>query len=469
MKSLLGLFGLTALACVLRGYGLGDNSLWLDEFTSIDIASKSLSDIVLGRGFNSHTPPFYYVVLHFWLKLFGANEIGLRSLSLVCDLINVVLVYRVSRLLFDDLRVALAASTLYAIAPYAIFYAQEGRMYTLLVSLCLLTAEMVLRFPFKSWLPSVGFVLLASLGMYTHYYYALFLAGLSVFAILQGTWSQRNRVHYILLGCCIAIMFIPWLQVIRRIVSGEGQDFREYVWSVLPYTFFRYSAGYGVMVLNIEAKSDIQKTLFEHYLPLALYFSVFGLASLLGVYLLAKTNVRACRFIVFLVLGPALLALCISQITPMLSERYLIVSYPFFILNIASLVVSRKLQPLLLACVLGIVFGLYQHMYNPMLANTEWRGAANEIRNSQYKCAHVYVNPQYSRGIAEFYLPDHRVYSSKNEIDFRSSQACLWLLERGTAEPAIQSFLRHNYVESYKQYFPYENGLTLRYLEKTIL
>ncbi|MFZ5845548.1 MAG: hypothetical protein ACOY0S_03720, partial [Patescibacteria group bacterium] len=55
-------------------------SLWRDEAFSILTAQKPLGEIVGKLGLE---PPLYYVLLHFWLKLFGTSEIASRSLSLV--------------------------------------------------------------------------------------------------------------------------------------------------------------------------------------------------------------------------------------------------------------------------------------------------------------------------------------------------------------------------------------------------
>jgi uncharacterized membrane protein len=466
LRNILLLVCISVLAFVLRFYGLGDNSLWLDEFTSLDIATKSLSDIVLGRGFNSHTPPFYYLVLHFWLQLFGANEIGLRSLSLFCDVVNVVLIYRVVILLTKDSRVSLIACLFYAISPYAIYYAQDGRMYTLLVCLCLLTSEAVLRFPFSSWISSVLFVILAAIGMYTHYYYALFLASISLFTLFRKDSDAKFRIHYLFLSFCIGLAFLPWLQVIRRIVASGGQSFREYIWSVLPYTFYRYGAGYGVMVLNTEAKRSIKETLLAHWPVLACYFLVFGLAIAGGLFVLRQQRNRAYRFALFALLGPALLALAVSQFTPMLSERYLVVSYPFFVFVIASLILHPRAHLLLAGCLCLFVYGSYQHVSNESLKNTDWRSTAKAILNSKRQCKSAFINPEYTSGLLRYYLPEHAIFSSKNEISLEQSPECLWLVERGTAPSMRQSFLNTGYSETEVQHFPYENGLTLRHLQK---
>ena len=65
------------LGLVVRLIGLGHQSLWLDEMTSIQIASMPLGQILIGRGFDNHTPPLYYVLLHLFGQITPLTELGL--------------------------------------------------------------------------------------------------------------------------------------------------------------------------------------------------------------------------------------------------------------------------------------------------------------------------------------------------------------------------------------------------------
>ncbi len=132
---------LMILGTLLRFWDLPKQSLWLDEFTSIQFASLPLHDLFSGKGFNWHTPPFYYIALHFWGRLFPLTEIGLRLFSLTCDLACIPVCYfaflEFSRGKLAEHRksIAIAGAMLYTVSPFAIYYAQDGRMYTLLMLL----------------------------------------------------------------------------------------------------------------------------------------------------------------------------------------------------------------------------------------------------------------------------------------------------------------------------------------------
>ena len=55
-------------------------SLWRDEVYSLYMAAKPIPFFVSHLSFE---PPFYYLLLHFWIQLFGMSEIAGRSLSFV--------------------------------------------------------------------------------------------------------------------------------------------------------------------------------------------------------------------------------------------------------------------------------------------------------------------------------------------------------------------------------------------------
>src|ERR1700752_3648810 len=61
---------------------------WMDEALSTGIASHSLSAIP-GVLRHDGPPPFYYLLLHFWIRIFGFSEAATHSLSLLCALATI--------------------------------------------------------------------------------------------------------------------------------------------------------------------------------------------------------------------------------------------------------------------------------------------------------------------------------------------------------------------------------------------
>src|SRR5947209_20601858 len=61
---------------------------WMDEAITTGIASHPLSAIP-GVLRHDGSPPLFYVLLHFWIRLFGSSEAATHSLSLVFGLLMI--------------------------------------------------------------------------------------------------------------------------------------------------------------------------------------------------------------------------------------------------------------------------------------------------------------------------------------------------------------------------------------------
>ena len=71
---------LLAGAAALRFWRLGQAALWADEASNLHIASVPLKQLVLLMPHDAK-PPLYYLLLHFWVAVFGNGEAAVRSLD----------------------------------------------------------------------------------------------------------------------------------------------------------------------------------------------------------------------------------------------------------------------------------------------------------------------------------------------------------------------------------------------------
>ena len=134
---LLGLILLLAL--FLRIYHLNEKSLWMDEAFSVHHAGlEDIKSVSYNVGITEAAPMGYYILLHYWMKLFGDGVFALRMLSVLFSFFSIGLLYLLVRLFFD-VRVGLLASFLMAISMEQILFSQEVRMYSLFTFLTLLT------------------------------------------------------------------------------------------------------------------------------------------------------------------------------------------------------------------------------------------------------------------------------------------------------------------------------------------
>ena len=103
--------------------------LWLDEALSVHIATgdASLTEALRQDGH----PALFYLLLGWWIDVFGDGDTAVRALSGVLSLITVPVIWMATRRYGRD--VAIATLLLVATSPYLIRYATETRMYALVV------------------------------------------------------------------------------------------------------------------------------------------------------------------------------------------------------------------------------------------------------------------------------------------------------------------------------------------------
>ncbi|MDQ3587331.1 MAG: glycosyltransferase family 39 protein [Actinomycetota bacterium] len=172
------MLGLVLVSLVLRTLSLGD-SLWMDEGLSIGISSQPFLDIptVLRQ---DGSPPLYYMLLNLWTSVIGSGPGETQGLSVVISLLLIPAALWAGWTLFDR-RAGLIAAALAAVNPFVTTYAQETRMYSLMVLLSLIvTAAFVHVFVFRrrQYLPLLA-VSLAAL-LYTHNWGMFVASGLVV-------------------------------------------------------------------------------------------------------------------------------------------------------------------------------------------------------------------------------------------------------------------------------------------------
>ncbi|MGI8758243.1 MAG: glycosyltransferase family 39 protein [Acidimicrobiales bacterium] len=225
---LLGFLGVLALALVVRVPGMG-MSLWLDEGLSVGIASHPLADIP-GLLRQDGSPPLYYLVLHGWMEAFGRSEEAVRALSLLFGLACIPVFFWAARSLFGR-RAGWIAAVLAASNPYLGAYSREGRMYTLLVLLCLVAVTAfvhALVFGRRRWVPVLAVAL--ALALYTHNWGLYLGVGLGMAAIVCVVAADDRR--RVVLDAATAfggagLLYVPWLPTLVAQARRTGAPWSE--------------------------------------------------------------------------------------------------------------------------------------------------------------------------------------------------------------------------------------------------
>ncbi|HLX06177.1 MAG TPA: glycosyltransferase family 39 protein [Candidatus Binatus sp.] len=216
-------------AGIIYSFHLGTDALGASEAYSAWAAGKPGVGAIL-RTPVLHDPGkqvFYYVVLHYYTRIFGLSEISLRSLSVIFSLATLVLVYAIGCEMFDE-NTALAAAAMWAFNPLAVVFAHTARMYSMLIAIALAqlwTLWRVRKRPSASGALTCGFAGAALL--YTHLGGILFIGvGVAMLArdYLRG---RRNPMAWLAIAITLA-MFTPYVPVARAqsetLIAGHWLD-----------------------------------------------------------------------------------------------------------------------------------------------------------------------------------------------------------------------------------------------------
>lgn len=163
-----------ALGFGARVFRLDGQSLWGDEAISVSRASESLLDITRAAPHEGTLPPLYYYLLHFWEPMVGTSEFAVRYLSLLFGVLTIAVVASAVRS-SAGLRPALLAAFLTSISPFWVYYSQETRMYAPATFFALASTWFFLEIlansrRANSRLVWPGYVLTATLAVFTHYF-----------------------------------------------------------------------------------------------------------------------------------------------------------------------------------------------------------------------------------------------------------------------------------------------------------
>lgn len=210
---------IVVLATAIRLATLGAQSFWLDEGVSYVTAARPLPALLAFVGREDIHPPLYYVLLHGWLAA-GESEFWLRLLSAGAGIAAVAVFGFIGRLLIDA-RAGLAGAFILAVSPLQVWYAQEARMYSLVVLLaltlvgCLWQALMTTRRPGWWW---TGVAVSGALLLYTSTSSVWVLAAVNLFLLGYILVTRRWQVArgWLLSHLTMVLLFAPWLPALRH-------------------------------------------------------------------------------------------------------------------------------------------------------------------------------------------------------------------------------------------------------------
>lgn len=137
-------FAPLVLTVAICAYRINSIAMWWDELASVDIASRSLSQILSTLRHVDAVHGVYYLLLHFWMTAFGQSALAIRFPSLLAMAGAAVLTALIAERLFSRLEARIAGPA-FALLPAVTRYGTEARSYAMVTFVAALATYLLLR------------------------------------------------------------------------------------------------------------------------------------------------------------------------------------------------------------------------------------------------------------------------------------------------------------------------------------
>ncbi len=198
---------------------ISGHQIALDEPFSIFQAQQNLSEFIptLNKGNNS---PFYFILLHYWMDVFGMSPLAVRSLSLLFSILTIPFLYLLVQKLSNK-SIAALVSLLFVFSKFNHFHALEARMYTLFVLLFTLIVYHLYLIIFEQKNRFIPLIIWNVLLLYTHY---LGVFVVLVECILLIVFFKQIKPYFKHVLGSILVIFIMFYPALNNMLT-RSQDF----------------------------------------------------------------------------------------------------------------------------------------------------------------------------------------------------------------------------------------------------
>lgn len=485
------------LGAFLRLFRIGNQSLWIDELISVQLASWADGrEFWLGLLRDIHGP-LTSLLLHGWMQ-WGTSETWMRLLYAIPAVATIPVIYRLGENLAGP-RVAKMASLALTLSPFHVWYSQEVRNYSFLIFFAAASTLVFLKAldgdARKRTLFSLAALLCAT--VLTNFSGAFLLAAFTVLMLVRRPWDSARLIRWGGVLALVGLVFLPWFVDWYGRIGGErvfvnapsplGIPLREaegFSWAGIPYALWTFAFGYSLGPSLYELHLDRSlPSLAKHAPVFLLGFVSMSVALWVG---LREIETRGGLGLVtgLLLLPLALVVLLSIRDVKTFHPRYLLVSFPVFLVVVGAgwsqpTWISRASAGVALGLAL---WALGNHYFATRYAKEDSRAAAEFIRQREEPRDAVVVI--YSYRPFEFYFAGReggqarllrlhkRLLKTAADLEAHAADAAssggrVWLvLSRWwdvAPEDSIRAAFEKNLHETSRQEFP---GIKVTLYEK---
>lgn len=350
--------------------------IWYDECFSIFYSQQSIADILFVSTWEP-PPPLFHLGLHYWIKVFGISELGVRILPLLLSSITASILYLFLKK-FTSPKVAITASVLYLFSDLGFYFAHEVRCYSFVLFMSVISCWLFIELLSK---PRALIALCLGASYYilimTHYltFFILLFQGI-VFLLFI---NKKFFAYYLISIITFLALIKHWIPRMVEVAQGNTNS----KWMTSPdadtLVTFLYNINNGVVQL--------------------LLMCVLALVGLISV-LIRKTSFLETReakaifvYAICISIVTTLLSFFISASIPMFLDRYLLFTLIGFTILFSVCLSHLPIKNSYYYIVLTII-GLYavsQVKINVPTQKMDYRSAVNYVKQHEDSTSATFI------------------------------------------------------------------------------
>ena len=395
------------IALVLRVWNLSAQSLDIDEYTELQVSHETYAFAATKA---DSMPPLYPVLLKTWLAVCPGEMAG-RYLSALVGVATVWIVGALWARCFGA-SLALTTAALLAFSPLHIYYSQYVRSYGLLIfwtAFAIGALALAVKSQRKSDWGWFAFNALG--GLYTHYYFAIFLAVLS-FSFAVWAYGWRWSRGFLLANLAIVVLALPLIGFVGKDLHFQKslRDSRPFDVPALGYTYVSMLTGYSIGPSKRDLQVFDRQEAVSSALPIAAVvgtlFSILGFA---GIGYLRKR--RLLGVFLALVVAPVLLVGALGVLANVtFNPRFVVWSLlPLLALLAAGIVEGHRswiIRAAMLLLVLLSVTAVYNRHSVARHQNEDICSLVTYLQQQTGDRLPVFVLSNYMQPLVAHYLPE---------------------------------------------------------------
>jgi hypothetical protein len=335
-----------------------NESLWLDELWSTHVKLGNVFLLGYQVLYDPH-PPFYYVFMFLWIKLFGDSELSIRIPPLIFGILSILLTYALA-LRFAGKKEALLASFLLCVSPVHIWYSDEARPYsaTLFFLLLSIFSYYKLKNTKESSIWYFVYFIALLFAVFSHYYVVVYLGIISIMCVLKFDKIKRKVLilNILILASFISFLGLKSLFGEINMELGHLRPFTLYEFWMLFFNWFIF----GNSIWNINPYGNDINLISDKPLMFAtqIVFYALFIHGVMQIFRESKKRENSDTLDLLFYVFPLplfILGLDLIGFKKIYIERSVFVVLPFFYIILIKGITGVKARSVSLACTIFIV------------------------------------------------------------------------------------------------------------------